>query len=98
MASLAEFLQNHEGCQPRGVDPHASEATWVQNVQAGAYRHIKNSLKQAVYGTDRPPLALEMRRAGEAAQRLVQNLSVLEDLFPNGFGPLARDIRNWALG
>jgi hypothetical protein len=78
-----------------GVDPHASEATWVQHLQAGSYTHIKSGLKQAVYGTDHPSPAQETRRASEAAQRLTQNLSVLADLFPNGFRPLVRDVRSW---
>lgn len=42
-----------------------------------------------------PPLQLETRRACEEAHRLAQNLSQLEEHFPNGFGALARDVRGW---
>jgi hypothetical protein len=37
----------------------------------------------------------ETQVATAAAQRLTQDLPTLEQLFPNGFGPLARDVRNW---
>jgi hypothetical protein len=79
----------------RYEDPHISEAAWVRNRQAGTYWHIKNRLKQDIYGTDRPSLSLETQCASEAARRLVQNLAILEALFPGGFGPLVRDVRNW---
>jgi hypothetical protein len=34
--------------------------------------------------------------AVEAATRLTNNLEQLEQLFPNGFGSLLRDLRGWA--
>jgi len=77
------------------VDPHVSESTWVQNLQAGTYAHIKNRLKQDVYGTERPPLELEIQRASEHTHHLAPHLSMLEDLFPIGFGALAHDVRRW---
>lgn len=77
-----------------GVDPHATEAAWIMGLQSEAYPYTTKSLKQAVYETDRPSLALETRRATEQAQRLVRDLGRLEQLFP-GFQFLARGIRSW---
>ena len=57
--------------------------------------YTRSRLKKLVYGTDRPPLVLETRRATEEAQRLTDDLSALEDRFPVGFGTLAQDIRDW---
>jgi hypothetical protein len=78
-----------------GVDSHVSEAAWIMGLQSGTYPYTKNGLKQSVYGTDRPPLALETKRAAEEAQRVIQHLALLERLFPAGFGALARDVRSW---
>lgn len=41
------------------------------------------------------PLTLETQRAAKEAQRLSQNLSLLENLFPAGFGTLVQDLRSW---
>jgi len=81
-----------------GLEPHINEITYLQKPQIGADFHTRNQLKRYVYGTERPSLTLETQRAVEAAQRLVQSLSGLESLFPNGFGTLARDMRSWTLG
>jgi hypothetical protein len=78
-----------------GRDPHVSEAAWKVGLQSGSFPYTKLRLKQDVYGTDRPSLALETKRATEEAQRLVQNLTLLENLFPSGFGVLARNVRSW---
>lgn len=76
-------------------DPHVTEAAWLIALQSNRFPYTKNSLKQDVYGTDRPSLVLETHRATEEARRLVQDLSTLEQRFPAGFGSLARDVRNW---
>jgi|RhiMetdeSRZDD1v2_1073273.scaffolds.fasta_scaffold93393_3 hypothetical protein len=81
-----------------GLEPHINEITCLQNPQIGLDFHTRNQLKRYVYGTERPSLTLATQRAIEAAQCLVQSLSVLESLFPNGFGALARDVRCWTLG
>lgn len=73
-----------------GIDLHVTEATLLQKLGA-ALREIKLQLKRDVYGTDRPSTA----RAVEEATRLAQNLDLIEQLFPNGFGTFARDVRNW---
>jgi hypothetical protein len=80
-----------------GVDPQATEAAWNQWSQSRRSPDVRNRLKREVYGTDRPLIALEERYAIEAARRLVhpERLCLLEELFPNGFGPLAREVRRW---
>jgi len=78
-----------------GLDPHVTEAAWIQALQSRIYPYTKNSLKRDVYGAERPSLELETQRAVEEARRLVRNLPVIEGLFPNGFGALARDVRSW---
>jgi hypothetical protein len=78
-----------------GIDPHVSEGTLDQRLHTESTTHIKNSLKRDAYGTDRPSLPLETQVAIEAARLLVQNLPILEQLFPNGFGPLAHSVRTW---
>jgi hypothetical protein len=78
-----------------GRDPHASEGDWMRGVQSRPGSPIRKRLKRDVYGTERPPDDLARKRAAEEAQRLVQNLTLLETLFPIGFGVLARDVRGW---
>jgi hypothetical protein len=78
-----------------GIDPHVTEATWAQSARRGSMPYNKVSLKQTVYGTDRPPLDLERRRAVEEATRVARDLATLETTFPNGFGRLARSLRAW---
>jgi len=76
-------------------DAHVSEAAWVVGLGGqGPWPYSKIDLKQAAYGVDRPSLELETRCATEEAQRLAQDLSVLEQMFP-GFRTLANDVRSW---
>jgi hypothetical protein len=78
-----------------GHDPHVTEAAWLVALQSGYFPYDPRRLKIDVYGTDVPPLAMETQRMLEEAQRLAQNLVVLERSFPNGFGPLAQAVRRW---
>jgi len=79
-----------------GVPPNPTETAWRRDLERGVGSGTQiPKLKQAAYGTDRPPLLLETQRAVEHARRLASDLSKLERAFPNGFGPLARDIRSW---
>jgi hypothetical protein len=77
-----------------GLDPRATEATLLLRPDAGT-RTLRIQLKRDVYGTDRPSSEVRMKHATEGARRLVQNLDEFERLFPDGFGSLARDVRNW---
>ncbi|MDW8309414.1 MAG: hypothetical protein RMK20_08580 [Verrucomicrobiales bacterium] len=80
-----------------GKDPHVTEAAWINALESGSSNqpYSKASLKQRLYGTSRPSLALEIETMTRAAHRLAQNLGLLENLFPNGFGSFARDLRSW---
>jgi hypothetical protein len=48
-----------------------------------------------VYGTDRPSLELETKRALEEARRIIQNIKTIETAFPVGFGLMAAETRSW---
>ncbi|MFH1922028.1 MAG: hypothetical protein ABIP48_19355 [Planctomycetota bacterium] len=80
-----------------GHDPHVSEAAWIVGLQSGKLPYTSDSLKESVYGTDEPLLALETVRATEEAERIVREgkLPLVEQLFPGGFGALANDVRSW---
>ena len=80
-----------------GRDPHVTEAAWISGLKHGKFPYAREHLKKQVYGTDRPSLELETRRAKEEAERIVREgkLPLLEESFPGGFGALARDVRNW---
>ena len=77
-----------------GVDPQINEVALIRKLGA-PIREVKNRLKFDVYGIERASLELKTKRGIEEAQRLAQNINELENLFPNGFGPLARDARSW---
>lgn len=78
-----------------GVDPHVNEATWIRKLQGERVSYDKASLKQKSYGSDRAPLTLRIDKAKEAAERLKNDLELLDRLFPNGFGSLRRDLQSW---
>jgi hypothetical protein len=79
-----------------GIDTHVNEATWSRHLRSEQITYDRQSLKRAVYGSDRPTLAVEVRAAREASQRLMTNVDLLNQLFPDGFGALLRDVRGWA--
>ena len=78
-----------------GLDPHVTEAAWIAGFPPGRFPYTTRSLKEDVYETSHPSLDLETRRATEEARRLVQDLQLLEQCFPTGFGALAREVRGW---
>jgi hypothetical protein len=78
-----------------GLSPHVNEPTWVQSLASRQFQYTKASLKQLVYGTDRPSLQLETERATAAAHRLTASLDEVIERFPDGFGPMASEIRSW---
>lgn len=79
-----------------GVDPHATEVAWARDladeVRSAPY---VQKLKRAVYGTDRPSLAMETEKASASAHRLVQDLAAVNACFPAGFGAFVDDVRAW---
>lgn len=79
-----------------GLDPHVTEAAWIQALQDGKKPYTRRSLKTKVYGTLPAPTDVLLERAVEAAQRLREDWSRLEQDFPAGFGSMAAEIRSWA--
>ncbi len=77
-----------------GQDPQVTELAWVEGQAQGRIPYTRRDLKWRVYGTDRPGLAFEIRRALECVRRHQRDPRRLETDFPNSFGPLARDLRN----
>jgi len=80
-----------------GTDPHVMEATWNRRLQGERITYDRRSLKVDVYGSDQPSLATSTTLAIEAAARLGNNLELLEQLFPLGFGCFICDVRTWRL-
>lgn len=78
-----------------GSDPEVGEAAWRRDRERELVRYTRRDLKQRVYGTMRPSLPLEVRRAEEEARRLARDIHQLERAFPNGFGSLANAVRRW---
>jgi len=78
-----------------GIDPHVTEAAWVQSLQSNSFPFTTRSLKRDVYGSDSPGLPLQTRYAVEASQRLAQQLDLLKTFFPSGFGSLFDDLSGW---
>ncbi len=78
-----------------GRDDSVSEAAWVEGRERGKPPYTRRELKWRVYGTDRPSLLLETKRAIEEVQRHRSDVRRLESDFPSGFGLLAADLRSW---
>lgn len=78
-----------------GLDPRVNEAAWARKLQSEPLTYTRRTLKQAVYGTERPTIEIEMVFAVNAATNMATNFSLIEQLFPHGFGSFARDIRAW---
>ncbi|HBB89115.1 MAG TPA: hypothetical protein DC047_16030 [Blastocatellia bacterium] len=79
-----------------GLDPHVNEATWVRRLGGERTTYDKRSLKADVYGSYQPSLLVETEAAVLAATRLADNIELLEQLFPIGFGCLLLDVRGWS--
>jgi hypothetical protein len=78
-----------------GVDPHITEAAWINGLKGGAMPYTKNQLKDKLYGTSHPSLDVETKEMKKAASRLAADFSSLETLFPGGFGPLRDSLKSW---
>jgi hypothetical protein len=78
-----------------GVNPHVTEAAWINGLKDGRAPYTRPDLKNEVYGTSRPSLEVETETMKTAASRLAANLNSLETLFPHGFGALQADLRSW---
>jgi hypothetical protein len=78
-----------------GVDPHVTEAAWINGLREGRMPYTKTSLKNQLYGTSHPSLAVETEAMKVAVSRITANLPSVENSFPNGFGTLLKDLRGW---
>ena len=78
-----------------GRDTSITETAWVEGQAAGRPPYTRRELKWRVYGTERPTLPHEMKRAVQEVSRHRGDLRRLENDFPQGFGSLARDLRSW---
>ncbi|MDB6115253.1 MAG: hypothetical protein JWQ62_2198 [Lacunisphaera sp.] len=81
-----------------GRDTSVTEAAWVDGRAAGRLPYTRQELKWRVYGTERPTLPHEIKRAVQEVTRHRGDLRRLENDFPQGFGSLARDLRSWKTG
>ena len=79
------------------VDSHVTEAAWANGLkdERGRMPYTKKGLKQQLYGTSHPSLALETEKMKEAATRIAGNPGFVEAAFPQGFGALVRSLRSW---
>jgi len=78
-----------------GVNGQVNEVAWIRKQNGGQVPYDRKSLKIELYGSDRPSIETLREKAVESAERLVENLEQLEDFFPQGFGCLTNEVRNW---
>lgn len=78
-----------------GRDETVTEDAWLRGQMGGVLPYTRRELKRRVYGTERPSLPWEIRRAVEEVSRHRGDLRRLENDFPHGFGALVRDLRGW---
>lgn len=78
-----------------GRDTSVTEQAWLDGQRSGVLPYTRAELKWRVYGTERPSLQHEMKRAVQEVTRHHGDVRRLENDFPNGFGALARDLRSW---
>ena len=81
-----------------GRDTSITEQAWLDGQASGQAPYTRRELKWKVYGTERPSLDHEMKRAVQEVSRHHGDVRRLENDFPNGFGALARDLRGWKKG
>lgn len=78
-----------------GRDTSITEAAWTNGQATGRLPYTRRELKWRVYGTDRPSLPHQIRRAVQEVSRHHGDVRRLENDFPQGFGSLVRDLRGW---
>ena len=78
-----------------GVNTQVSEATWINGRNQNQSPYSTSGLKEQLYGTSHPSLAMAAETMKREAARVSQKLSTIEKVFPQGFGSLAADIRSW---
>ena len=81
-----------------GRDTSVTEEAWLRGQATGRPPYTRRELKWRVYGTERPTLPHEIKRAVQEVTRHHGDVRRLENDFPQGFGSLARDLRSWRKG
>ncbi|WP_221030080.1 hypothetical protein [Actomonas aquatica] len=81
-----------EGWYLCGSDETVTEEAWIAGQETARQPFSRAELKERVYGTSRPTLALETEKAVAAVRRMGGDLRRLEHEFP-GFAVLANDLR-----
>lgn len=75
-----------------GNDHRASEAVWLTGGNSMRGATYRENLKRALHSGSALPKA---QRAQIEARRLAQDISLLENHFPAGFGSLVRVLKSW---
>ena len=70
------------------------EETWIRKLKGERVGYDRMSLKRRVYG-ERPFARKRAETVIKEAARLAQNIELLEEKFPEGFGNLIREIKLW---
>lgn len=80
-----------------GINPHASEATWINKQKEKDFSTYddRKHLKVELYDSHIASSKIMTQRGVESAQRLAADIERLETLFPEGFGNMANEIRSW---
>jgi hypothetical protein len=78
-----------------GINHQVGEAAWLTKTTDGRHLVQKKQLKRELYQTEDPPLNVAMECAVREATRLAADLQPVENVFPNGFGLMANEIRTW---
>lgn len=80
-----------------GINLHVNEATWVdkQKERRASFYDDRRRLKIELYDSHIASSDTMLERSIESASRLAENIEQLEIMFPEGFGNMANEIRNW---
>lgn len=76
-------------------DGQISEASWEKGLRDKHDPYTKLALKRRLLGVEFPSSELRLQKMTEAATEVAADLAHLERQFPNGFGSLARQLREW---
>jgi hypothetical protein len=93
--ALGLAVPSMEAWYRAGLDSHINEIAWSRKLAGEKVPYDRRSLKKDTYGSERPGLSRETDISVAAAQRLANEIEMLEQLFPDGFGSLLRDLRTW---
>ncbi len=77
------------------ASPQISEAAWEKGMDEKCDPYSKLELKRQLYGSEYSSLAHMTFKMTEAARELSAHLPTLERAFPNGFGSLTNELRDW---